>query len=135
MIGETNLETLLRNMAPELQEGEFVFCTMNSAAALKLRLTPIGQFLEDEGLTLILAKAEAEANGLDLTYPCRMITLKIHSSLEAVGFLAAVTAKLAHRGISVNAISAYFHDHLFVPSDSADEAMNVLNEIAGGESA
>lgn len=112
--------------------GETTSC---SSAALKLRLSPIGQFIEDEGLSLILARAEAETNGLDLTYPCRMITLKIHSSLEAVGFLAAVTAKLAHRGISVNAISAYFHDHLFVPTDSADEAMNVLNEIAGGESA
>ncbi|WP_146526678.1 ACT domain-containing protein [Novipirellula artificiosorum] len=129
MNGETNLRTLLQNMQPELQDGEFVFCTMEPAAAFGLCLSPRGQFLESEGLTLILAKAEAEANELACSFPCRMITLRIHSSLEAVGFLAVVTENLAQRGIGVNAISAYFHDHLFVPLDQADEAMNVLKEI------
>ncbi|GAA4448674.1 ACT domain-containing protein [Novipirellula rosea] len=132
MNGETHLPTLLEKMKPELQTGEFVFCTMAPEAASKLRLSAIGQFLEPEGLTLILAKGEAETNGLEFAYPCRMITLKIHSSLEAVGFLAAVTDKLAHRGISVNAISAYFHDHLFVPTERAEEAMDVLNDIVKG---
>ncbi|GAA5506062.1 ACT domain-containing protein [Novipirellula caenicola] len=132
MNGETHLQTLLKKMKPELQTGEFVFCSMPSEAASKLRLSAIGQFLEPEGLTLILAKDEAETKGLDFAFPCRMITLKVHSSLEAVGFLAVVTDKLAQRGISVNAISAYFHDHLFVPSERAAEAMNVLIDIAEG---
>lgn len=130
MTGETNLQMLLQNMQPVLQDGEFVFCTMEPATASSLHVSAIGQFLEVEGLTLILAKGEAEANGLDFSYVCRMITLNVHSSLEAVGFLSAVTAKLAQRGISVNAVSAYFHDHLFVPTGSADEAMTVLNDLA-----
>ncbi|EMI21260.1 hypothetical protein RMSM_01807 [Rhodopirellula maiorica SM1] len=138
MNGETDLQTLLEKMEPELQMGEFVFCTMapevasDPEAASKLCFSAIGQFIEPEGLTLILAKSEAETKRLDFAYPCRMITLKVHSSLEAVGFLAAVTDKLARRGISVNAISAYFHDHLFVPSERAEEAMNVLNDIVKG---
>ena len=56
MNGQTDLQTLLQNMKPELQAGEFVFCTMNAAVAAKLRISPIGQFLEDEGLTLILTR-------------------------------------------------------------------------------
>jgi hypothetical protein len=45
------------------------------------------------------------------------------SSLNAVGLIAAIAGRLAHAGISVNAVSAYFHDYLFVPTDKADEAM------------
>jgi hypothetical protein len=59
-----------------------------------------------------------------------MITLTVQSSLEAVGFLAAITTKLATHGISVNAISAYYHDHLFVPADKAEIAMRLLQEFS-----
>ncbi|QDS94677.1 ACT domain protein [Roseimaritima multifibrata] len=129
MNGEANLRTLLQNMRPELQDGEYVFCSLEPAVVSELCLSPIGQFLEEEGLTLILAKDEAEANHLDFTFPCRKITLKVHSSLDAIGFLAIVTEKLAEHGISVNAISAYFHDHLFVPSEKAEDAIRVLSDV------
>ncbi|QDT10814.1 ACT domain-containing protein [Planctomycetes bacterium K23_9] len=127
--GEANLLTLLQNMRPELHDGEYVFCVLEPAAAADLCLSPIGQFLEEEGWTLILAKDEAEANHLDSAFPCRKITLKVHSSLDAIGFLAVVTEKLAQQGISVNATSAFFHDHLFVPSERADDAMRVLGDV------
>ena len=129
MNGEANLLALLQNMRPELQDGEYVFCSVEPAVASELCLSPIGQFIEEEGLTLILTKDEAEANHLDFTFPCRKITLKVHSSLEAIGFLAVVTEKLAEHGISVNTISAYFHDLLFVPTEKADDAMRVLCDV------
>jgi uncharacterized protein len=47
-----------------------------------------------------------------------------------VGFLAAITARLATAGISVNAVSAFHHDHLFVPADRADDAMVLLQEMS-----
>ena len=52
----------------------------------------------------------------------------MHSALEAVEFLTRVTAVLAEQGISVNAVSAFYHDYLFVPADRTDEALRVLNE-------
>jgi hypothetical protein len=55
-----------------------------------------------------------------------MITLNVFSALDAVGFLAAVTARLANAGISVNPVSGFHHDHLFVPADRAEEAMRLL---------
>ena len=58
-----------------------------------------------------------------------MITLSVHSSLEAVGFLAAITARLANAGISVNAVSAFHHDHLFVPEHRASEALRLLQDM------
>ena len=68
--------------------------------------------------------------GLDATFRCRRITLEIHSALEAVGFLAAITTRLAASGMGVNPVSAFYHDHLFVPVDRAEEAVALLEEMA-----
>jgi len=43
-----------------------------------------------------------------------------------VGFLAAITTMLAAKDISVNAVSAYFHDHIFVPYERREDAMECL---------
>ena len=58
-----------------------------------------------------------------------MITLNVHSSLEAVGFLAAITARLAAAGMGVNPVSGFYHDHLFVPAERAAEAMEILSRM------
>jgi hypothetical protein len=126
MPGETDLETLLRSMRPVLRDGEFVFCTTTAPPA---PVTPLGRFTEDEGVTLILRRADADGAGLAYDHVWRMITLTVHSSLAAVGLLAAVTARLAAAGISVNAVSAFHHDHLFVPTARAAEALGVLTVL------
>src|SRR5690348_5521476 len=123
MAGETDLATLLGSMQPTLDPSEFVFCCMEAARA---GIDAIGTFRERDGLTVICRREEAERHGLRYTFPCRMITLNVHSSLDAVGFLAAIASEMAHRGIAVNAVSAYYHDHLFVAVDRAAEAMEVL---------
>ncbi|RVA88555.1 ACT domain-containing protein, partial [Mesorhizobium sp. M7A.F.Ca.CA.004.02.1.1] len=64
------------------------------------------------------------------SFRCRMVTLNIHSSLEAVGFLAAITTRLAAAGMGVNPVSAFYHDHLFVPADRAEEALELLVGLA-----
>ncbi len=130
MEGESDLQKLLAGMNPELREEEYVFATTRDALPASVPI--LGHFQEREGVTVILARREAERIGLPYTFPCRMITLNVHSSLEAVGFLAAVAAKLTQRGISSNTISAYYHDHLFVPVDQAEEALAALRELANG---
>jgi hypothetical protein len=88
-------------------------------------------FMEAEGMTLILHQHEAESLGLEFAYRCRMITLNVHSSLDAVGFLAVITKKLAAAGISVNPVSGFHHDHLFVPVGSETLAISVLEDLSG----
>ncbi len=61
-------------------------------------------------------------------YIAAMITLRVHSSLDAVGLTAAVAGQLATGGISCNVVAGYFHDHLFVPIDEADLAVNLLRD-------
>jgi len=126
MSGETNLTVLLKNMQPILHKEMYVFCTTSDSFNIK-RLNPVCLFQEAEGTTLILQQAEADSANLPYRSTFRMITLSIHSSLEAVGFLAAITGKLAEHGISVNPVSAYYHDHLFVPAAQADTVMALLN--------
>ncbi len=130
MSGETNLKTLIRSMRPELDGGTFVFVTLKPADEVPPSITPKLAFREAEGLTLVVERDEAEQAGLTGIFPCRMITLSVHSSLEAVGFLAVVMTGLAAAGISVNAVSAFYHDHLFVPPERAAEALSVLQSLS-----
>ncbi len=117
-------------MNPELRDEEFVFCSVANDGGLRCRDKAVFTFQESEGTTLVLPREDAEKARLAFTYPCRMITLTVHSSLEAVGFLAAITGLLAKHGISVNPVSAYHHDHLFVPADRAEEAFALMRAAA-----
>ena len=129
MTGETDLNALLATMSARLVDGLFVFATL-ADNVLPDGLTPRMTFHEAEGLTLIVLKDDADAHRLDYDFPCRMITLDVHSALEAVGFLARITTALAAHGMGVNPVSAFYHDHLFVPDGREDEALAVLQDLA-----
>lgn len=134
MSGERDLDRLLRTMRPRLAPGVHVFATLPEET-VPPGLHPRMLFREAEGVTLILLKAEAEAHGLPFTYPCRMITLDVHSALEAVGFIARIAAALAAAGMGVNPVAGYFHDHLFVPDGREAEALAILDALARGDGA
>lgn len=56
--------------------------------------------------------------------------LEYHSSLEAVGFLAVITTHLAALNMGVNPVSGFYHDHLFIPEDRAEDVMTSLAELS-----
>ncbi len=132
MSGGKNLNLLLRSLSPSLADGIYVFATI-ADEALPANISPQMIFREAEGTTVILLKSEAEETGLDHDFACRMITLNVHSSLDAVGFMACIANELAREGIPVNPVSGYFHDHLFVPAGRERDAMKILERIASGE--
>jgi len=130
MNGITNLQKLISSMNPILFTGEFVFITLPDAVyGEAAHLAPIASFVEREGSTLIIPKDRADAEAIDYDETFSMITLQIHSSLSAVGLTAAVSKILADEGISANIVAAYFHDHVFVPSHRADEALLALQQV------
>jgi len=130
MSGVLELDELLRSMAPQLQPGEFVFCTVSGGISEYVQLEPLMGFAEGEGLTLILPLQSAKSAGLAFDGAFRQITLTVHSSLEAVGLTAAVSAKLTEHAISANVVAAYYHDHVFVPAEKADAALAALQEFS-----
>ncbi len=132
MAGETSLATLLRSMSPQLNDGEYVFCSLTDPSLLQ-DCEVLGSFREREGLTVILPRQQAERLGLTFDYVAAWITLNVHSALEAVGLTAAFAGALGQAGISCNVIAGFYHDHLFVGQADARRAMQVLQKLAAGE--
>lgn len=124
---ERDLGALLANLSPQLAEGEYVFVSVDQERLSQLGAQPLATFRETEGISAILARGTADAEQLQYEFVARMIKLGVYSSLDAVGLIAAVSHRLAQAGISVNPVSAYFHDYLFVPSHKAEEAMAALS--------
>ncbi len=130
MSGERNLGRLLSEMKPVLHGDELVYCCIDAADLLQWDEPPIMMFKEEEATTLILRRSVADRMSIKYNSTWSMITLSVHSDLEAVGFLAEVSKHLAMAGISVNVVSAYYHDHLLVPVEKAQSAMDVLQKLS-----
>lgn len=131
MSGEQDLSRLLTTLKAELVDGVFCFVTL-AGRDVPSGVSPRMVFKEAEGTTFILLREEAEAHGLAHEFASRMITLDVHSSLEAVGFMAIIATELAKEGISVNPVAGFYHDHMFVPEDRVEDALGVLKRIAEG---
>jgi uncharacterized protein len=130
-IGETDLQRLLAGLAPELAARPRAIRSQPTDEAIPA--DAIMLFREQEGTTIIVAVDEVAvvADSQDKVLWAQ-ITLRIHSSLEAVGMMAAIASALAARDIPCNAVSAYYHDHLFVPWVRRDDALDALRELSEG---
>lgn len=126
--GETDLVRLLAGLAPELAARPRAIRAQAHDAPVPG--DAILSFREDEGVTVIVAADETGDGPL-----WAQITLRIHSSLEAVGMMAAISAALAAADVPCNVVSAYHHDHLFVPWARREEAMAALRVLASRNAA
>ena len=126
--GEKDLNKLLANLEPVLDPATYVFCTTDNPTTDCS--DAIASFREDEGLTLVLEQKFARAKGFDDQNSFRRLTLKVHSSLNAVGLTAAIAEALTRHNISANVMAAFYHDHVFVPEVDAERALEVLRTLA-----
>jgi uncharacterized protein len=129
MIGESNLDILLKTLTPVLNTGDYVFCTVTNPSVVDIKEV-ISFFKEGDSYTLILNKEVADALKLGYSYIASWITLNVHSSLQAVGLTAAFSKALADEGLSCNVVAAYYHDHIFVDKKDAEKAMAVLQQLS-----
>lgn len=131
MTGETDLRTILASLAPVLGTEEFVFCSFKQGLyGDHQQLQPIVAVAEGEGLTLVIPRAKADAGGIGYRSVFRRITLQVHSSLDAVGLTAAFATRLTEHGISANVIAGFYHDHIFVQAEQAENALAAINELS-----
>ncbi|MFH1394501.1 MAG: ACT domain-containing protein [Candidatus Micrarchaeota archaeon] len=134
----SDLDELLKNMAPKVVEGKHHFASVdegNLMAVANYLSYVVDVFREEEGLSIVfqedILEGMKELSDKEVLGPFAMITLSVNSDLTAVGFLAKVADALAKEGISSNVFSAYHHDHLFVPYEKKDDAMRVLRRLSG----
>lgn len=124
--GETSLSKLFSTLISTPHPTTYVFATFSDHSALP-RVAEIQLFFrEAEGVTVITTLEYATAQKINYFFPCRMITLNVTSSLEAVGFMAVLATRLAEANIGVNPVRGFYHDHLFVPAEEVDETASVL---------
>ena len=122
------LRELLRELHPRLNEGVYVFASPGTATDLSA-LAPLATFREAEGVTVVLEESTAKQTGLHVLFRAAWITLTVRSELSAIGLTAAVATTLTRAGIPCNVIAAAFHDHLFVPVESANQAVEALQAL------
>jgi len=123
-----DLNNLLAQLEPALNPGTYAF--VSAPADFQVPADQIVAFIrEPEGLSLVIPESLAHAHNLPVNYSAAWITLTVHSELSAVGLTAAFSGALAQDGISCNVIAGLHHDHLFVPADQAQQAMDVLIQL------
>jgi hypothetical protein len=114
MDGERDLSRLLQALDPQLHPQRYSF---SATTKLNLDDDDFAILREAEGLTLISTDPSGE---------WARISLGVHSSLDAVGLTAALSSLLAGLGISANIVAALYHDHIFVPWDRREEALDAM---------
>jgi len=128
MSGEEDIAVLLASLLPALDASVYTFATVSDVELERLDC-PLGLFRESEGVSVICLLNEAQALGLKHEGEFKKISFTVHSSLNAVGLIARVATVLADRGIPCNVVAGFFHDHVFVPTTKAEEAMAMLAEL------
>ena len=124
------LKDILGNLKPRILEGSFVFTTSNDELDhLMKTFKPIATFREEEGITLVISKDEADKFNIkyDSLFCC--ISLGVHSNLNSYGLISSISSELTKKKISSNVFSGFYHDHIFVQADLADTAIQVINSL------
>jgi len=124
----SDLQQLIHTIDPVLHEGVYVFASVDHRETLK-GVKIIASIEESEGLSVVLREEDALGSELAVLFRAVWITLTVNSDLEAVGLTAVVAGALARAGISCNVVAGAFHDHLFVPVDKAEAAMQALKKL------
>jgi hypothetical protein len=105
---------------------EYVFVTVHEAPD---EVDAVATVVEPEGLSIVLARVEADRRGYSYGYVAAWIMLEDETGLADVGITAAVTAELAELGISCNVVAGARHDHFFVPYSRAREAVAAIDAL------
>lgn len=131
-----DLNQLITNMRPVLLDEIWYYCQIKDEIANKEILSAAFAIIrETESITLILPQQQADTisqdqKGEKVSTPFRRIELQVFSSLEAVGLTAVISQCLQEHSISANVIAGFHHDHIFIPEEDAQKAIEALTRLS-----
>lgn len=130
-MAERDLARMLATLGVRRRDGVFAFVSVGAGDARAPQLARVAQatIVEDEGTTYVVTASEAQAAGYDIEFRAAWLTLEVYSALDAVGLTAAVSAALTEIGVSCNVLAGAHHDHLLVPVDAAERAIDAIDDL------
>lgn len=131
-MADKSISALLSTLAPQLDERELVFCKVDEQACRRLNVLPVCLFKEANGISIVLERSQADQLALPYSGIWSLITCTVDSQLSEVGFLSAVTFRLAASGIRVKPVSGCSQDFWFVPRHDVDRVRSILLELSAG---
>lgn len=131
-VGETDLAAMLKTITVTVRPDTYVVVSL----PLGQQAPRVGEdiaavIMEDEGATVVTTLKQATHSGWDHHFVASWLTIQIHSSLEAVGLTAAFSRQLGRAAIPCNVIAGFYHDHILVPVDKTDAAVEVIESLSG----
>jgi len=123
--GETDLDKMLASLRVERRPGVFTYVAV-AVPTPGLLAAAHAMVTEGETTTLVLPQEAAKRAGFTVDLEMAWLSLTVQSSLEAVGLTAAFAATLGEVGIPCNVLAGFHHDHILVPADRADDAIDAL---------
>lgn len=119
---------LLAAISPRQRPGEYVF-VVDTAMSVQDQAV-LASVVEPEGRSIVVTRQDADHAGLSYDFVAGWITLEVRSALDAAGLSAAVAGALGEAGISCNIVAGYHHDHMLVPHERVDEAIEALEQLS-----
>jgi hypothetical protein len=120
------LVDVLAGLRPTVRSGAFVVVSLPTRSDVPVEAV----IHEDDGVTHVVARDVAKAEGWAHDFVAGWITLGVQTDLALVGLTAVVATALAEHGISCNVLAGHRHDHLLVPLDRLDDALLVLDGLS-----
>lgn len=107
-------------LIPKLINGKFQFVTTKSAIVSE---NAIGMIRESEGTTLVIPTNETDGEIFAL------ISLINKTQLIQTGITAKFSNALLEAKIPCNVFAGFYHDHIFVPFDMKEKAIEIISLI------
>lgn len=92
-------------------------------------ITPVAEVIDRQGRGFALREIDQGEIQLSFDYTVAWITVRAYAVVQAAIFVALARRAFPMAEVSFTAAAGFAHEHLFVPSERAHEAMALLHQV------